>query len=76
MTTAIIERIVIKPGGIIEMQSPELPAGETAEVIVLLDPPAPEKIKLSEMRGAAKGGFASAEEADKFIRAERNAWER
>jgi len=40
MIHAIKERVRIKPGGVIEISHPELPAGEEAEVIVMLDPTA------------------------------------
>lgn len=38
MIQAIKERVRIKPGGVIEIAHPELPPGEEAEVIVMLDP--------------------------------------
>jgi hypothetical protein len=34
---AIKQRVMIQPGGLIEVRSPEFPSGEQAEVIVLLD---------------------------------------
>ncbi|HZF08407.1 MAG TPA: hypothetical protein VFE33_06410 [Thermoanaerobaculia bacterium] len=40
MIHAIKERVRIKPGGVIEISHPELPPGEEAEVIVMLDSPA------------------------------------
>lgn len=40
MIHAIKERVRIKPGGVIEISHPELPPGEEAEVIVMLDAPA------------------------------------
>jgi hypothetical protein len=40
MIHAIKERVRIKPGGVIEISHPELPPGEEAEVIVMLDPTA------------------------------------
>jgi len=41
MNTALRQRLVVQPGGVIEIRSPELPVGATAEVIVILDIPAP-----------------------------------
>jgi hypothetical protein len=38
MIHAIKERVRIRPGGVIEISHPELPPGEEAEVIVMLDP--------------------------------------
>jgi hypothetical protein len=40
MIHAIKERVRIKPGGVIEISHPELPPGEEADVIVMLDPTA------------------------------------
>ncbi len=34
--TAIRQTVTVKPNGLIEFQSPELPPGETVEVIVLV----------------------------------------
>lgn len=46
MIHALREKVRIKPGGVIELSSPELPVGEEAEVIVMLD--SPPKDDLSE----------------------------
>ena len=37
METALRQKTVIKPGGLIEIRSPELPVGATAEVIVFVE---------------------------------------
>lgn len=37
METALRQKAVVKPGGIIEIRSPELPEGAMAEVIVILE---------------------------------------
>lgn len=58
------------------MQSPELPEGVEAEVIVFVPAAGLRKRSLVEFIGAAKGTYASAEEADAFIRSERDAWNR
>ena len=39
METAIRQKTVVKPGGVIEIRSPELPEGAVAEVIVILERP-------------------------------------
>ncbi len=66
----------MQPGGVIEIQSPELPAGATVEVIVLLEPQAQSASQgLSRFIGAAQGNFATPAEVDQFIRLEREAWE-
>jgi hypothetical protein len=37
METALRQKAVVKPGGVIEIRSPELPVGAVAEVIVILE---------------------------------------
>jgi hypothetical protein len=76
MQQAIRQQAVVQPGGVIEVRSSELSAGDVVEVIVLMDTPVTPKRSLTEFFGAAKGSFATPEEADAFIRAERDAWER
>ncbi len=39
METALRRKTVVKPGGVIEIRSPELPEGAVAEVIVILERP-------------------------------------
>ena len=76
MIQAIKERVIVKPGGTIEVHCPNLPAGTAAEVIVMVED-RPEKLpRLTSFIGKAKGCFRSAAEVDAFIRAERDAWER
>jgi hypothetical protein len=62
---------------VLEIHSPELKPGVHVEVILLLGPPrVPEKKRsFRALMGAGKGAFSSAEEADAFIRGERNQWE-
>ena len=75
MQSALRQRVTVKHGGLIEFRSPELSEGTTAEVIVIVDssndaaPP-----RLADFIGKARGGFASAAEADEFIGRERDAW--
>lgn len=40
MVKAIRQHVTVGPGGIVEVQSPDLPVGAEAEVIVLVDQPA------------------------------------
>ena len=75
MVSAIRERVTVQAGGRIEIPSSELPAGARADVIVVLEPAARMGSPLVRMIGMGKGCFASPEEADRFIRKERNAWE-
>ncbi|MEH2315567.1 hypothetical protein [Nostoc sp.] len=38
MLNGLRQKAIVKPGGVVEICSPELPAGATVDVIVLLDP--------------------------------------
>jgi len=71
---AVKQKVLVQKGGRIELSSPELPEGSTAEVIVLLESnevvPA-----LESLLGKAKGNFESFRDADEFTRRERDAWE-
>ena len=75
MVSAIRERVTVQVGGRIEIPSSEFPVGAQADVIVVLEPMARVGSGLASMIGTGKGCFASPEEADRFIRKERNAWE-
>jgi hypothetical protein len=79
MTTAVHQSVVVQAGGRIELSDPQLPVGATAEVIVLLNLPLAEAHEetappLASFIGAAKGGFATPEDVDRFINGERDAW--
>ena len=55
MTSATRQMVVVKPGGVIEIRDPQLPAGAVAEVIVLVEvPPATGR---PEDRGWPSGFF-------------------
>jgi hypothetical protein len=77
MVSAIRQHVKVQAGGLIEIRSPELSAGSDAEVIILVEKgeAMPSSSGLSQFIGAAKGIYASAEEADQFIRSERDSWE-
>lgn len=79
MLNAIKQQTIVKPGGIIELASPELPEGAIVEVIVLFQDSS-ELAKatarsLTSLIGSAPGSFATPEEADQFIREQRDAWD-
>ncbi|HOE12165.1 MAG TPA: hypothetical protein PLQ35_02195 [bacterium] len=82
MIQAIKETVRIQPGGVIEIRRPQLPEGALAEVIVMLESDTPIRDavssvpRLTDFFGACKGLFASATEADGFIRELREEWER
>ncbi|MBR8840516.1 MAG: hypothetical protein DSM106950_42690 [Stigonema ocellatum SAG 48.90 = DSM 106950] len=76
MLSEIRQRAIVKPGGVVEICSPELPPGATVEVIVLLESAQnPSEKSLTSFIGAARGNFATPEAVDQFIRHERDAWE-
>jgi len=79
MLNAIKQQTIVKPGGIIELTSPELPEGAIVEVIVLFQGSSElgkERVRsLTSLIGSAPGSFATPEEADQFIRQERDAWD-
>ena len=76
MANAIRRLATVKPGGVIEIRSPELTPGARVEVIVLLEgSEARSTASLRSMIGSGKGAFANPEEAIAFIRRERDAWD-
>lgn len=79
MLNAIKQQTIVKPGGIIELTLPELPEGAIVEVIVLFQDSGElgkERVRsLTSLIGSAPGSFATPEEADQFIRQERDEWD-
>lgn len=76
MLTGLRQKVVVQPGGVVEVRSLDLPPGATVEVIVLLDTSeASTPQGLSRFIGAAQGNFASPQDVDQFIRQERDAWD-
>lgn len=63
----------MQEGGRIEVQSADLKAGQPAEVIVLVEE-APNGRSNASFFGSGRGAFASPEEADSFLREERDLW--
>lgn len=75
MQYAVRQTVKIQPGGLVEVRAPELREGATADVIVLVDTETqPVPRSLSSFIGAARGGFDTPQEADTFVRRERDAW--
>ena len=75
MLNGLRQKVVVQPGGVVEVRSPELPDGATVEVIVLLESPSPLLQGLSRFIGTASGNFTTPEEVDRFIRQERESWD-
>lgn len=75
MRHVVKQTVTIQPGGLVQVQSPELLPGCKAEVLVIqeesVSPPRP----LPALIGAAAGGFASPSDVEAFLRRERDAWE-
>jgi len=81
MVAAIKQIVTVGPGGLVQVTSPQLPVGARAEVIVLVEEPSKESVaipsqSLSAFIGAGQGCFSSVDQADAFIRGERDAWDR
>ncbi|MGI2907049.1 hypothetical protein [Tolypothrix sp. VBCCA 56010] len=75
MLKGLRQKAIVKPGGVVQICSPELPTGATVEIIVLISPTQQSKKSLTSFIGSAKGSFATPEEVDKFISQERDTWE-
>jgi hypothetical protein len=76
MTRAIREHVTVEQEGVIEIHHPGLSVGTKAEVIVLVEQPAGDDRPLVSFIGKGRGCFADAAEADAFLRAERESWDR
>ena len=74
MIIATRQTVIVKPGGVIDIRDPQLPAGAVAEVIVLLTDTSGEAPPLASLIGAARGSFATPEDADAFLDGERDSW--
>ena len=74
MVRALKHTVVVQPGGRVEITSDELKAGQQAEVIILLSSEPSAKSYLA-LFGSGRGAFATPEEADAFLRRERDLWD-
>ena len=74
MVRTIRERVTVQEGGRIEIPSSALPAGARADVVVVLQSQG-NSGGLRDLIGKGRGCYATPEEADQFIRGERDAWE-
>jgi hypothetical protein len=77
MSIAVHVTTTVLPGHRIEVQVPELPEGRQATVFIVLDDEPVPKRRLAEVLAAHPGGrlFRSAEEANAYLRAERDSWD-
>jgi hypothetical protein len=80
MQTVVRLETTILPGHRLEVSAPELPEGVKAEVIVVLpDKPEAPRISMLEFLESLPSGpraFPTWEEYERFLREEKNAWER
>jgi hypothetical protein len=79
MQSALRTTVWVQPGGKIELEDTQLPAGQPVEVIVLL--PQPQLLprrSIIDVLAEAPGhlAFQTAAEVDAYVAAERDAWER
>ncbi|MDI6725567.1 MAG: hypothetical protein QMD32_01280 [Smithellaceae bacterium] len=72
---AIKQHVTVPPNGLIQVHVPELKPGTLAEVIILESAELPPPKRLADSIGKGRGSFATSEEADAFIRKERDAWD-
>lgn len=80
MQTALRLETTVLPGHRLEVSAPELPEGVKVEVIVVL-PNKPETARISmlefvESLPPGPRAFPTWEEYERFLREEKNAWER
>ena len=78
MQSALRTTVWVQPGGNIEVEDTQLPAGQPVEVIVLL--PQPQVLpcrSIIDVLAEAPGHLAqTAEDVDTYLHEERDAWER
>lgn len=75
MFQAVKQHVTVQADGLIQIHVPEFKPGTIAEVIVLDSVEQAPKTTLTSIIGKGQGCFATAEEADAFIRKERKSWE-
>jgi hypothetical protein len=75
MVRAIRQQVTVQAGGRVEIPVSDLPAGARAEVVVTLKPSAEPRQSLHDMIGQARGCYPTPQDADRFIRQERDSWE-
>ncbi len=77
MSRQVEREVVVQKGGRIELRVPGFKPGTRAKVTVVEERPTPRRrARWSSLIGSCKGMFKSAEEADKFLSQERDAWDR
>jgi len=72
--TELRRTVTIKPGGLIELRDPELPEGETAEVVVRVGSPAERVREARELFAVTQGAPAARAITEDEIAAEIRSW--
>ena len=78
MVEALRRQVIVGQGGSIEIRASDLKPGTPAEVIVLQAPATPSSEGLAPLCsfiGSCKGMFSSQQEADDYLRGERESWD-
>jgi hypothetical protein len=75
MIHAVRHHVTVQEDGLIQVHVPEFKAGTIAEVIILESSEQVGKRAIAGFIGKGRGCYATAEEADAFIRNERFLWE-
>jgi hypothetical protein len=77
VSVALRVTTTVQPGHKIEITAPELPEGSTATVLVMTNglPVAKRSFRAVLADYPAAPSFQSAEEADRYLREERDAWD-
>lgn len=77
MARTVRKHVVVQPGGVVEIQSPDLPAGAEADVTVRIQVDRPTNgQRLTALIGRGTGLYKSADEVDSQIRELRQEWQR
>ena len=74
MKEAFSQEVTIQPGGVVRIQSPDLPTGAKARVVVMIEEPGSDPPPLASLMRRSKPAFRTAAEVDAFIRRERDEW--
>jgi hypothetical protein len=76
MLQALRVKTTVLPGHRIEIQSPDLPEGQSVSVFIILEEDEAPKRPFFDVLGDYAGGdlFKSAEEVDAYLRGERESW--
>jgi len=75
MITAIKENVEVLPGGIIQLHVADMKPHTNISVSAVIEYCDSHQSRLKDMIGSGRGSFKDADDADQFIRAERDSWD-